>query len=168
MSPGPAPAACTASPPPANRSGGWRRRHRNRRRDTPTGSPATGTTWPTSWRRDALMSEPRSVVVIGGTSGLGLEIARHFVADGASVVLSGRDAGRAKEVAASLGGVARGVGFDLAEPGSIGAALADVERCDALVLAAIERDTNSVASYDILRAARLVTLKLVGYTEVVH
>jgi NAD(P)-dependent dehydrogenase (short-subunit alcohol dehydrogenase family) len=37
-----------------------------------------------------------------------------------------------------------------------------------LVLAAIDRDANSVAEYDIARAIRLVTLKLVGYTEVVH
>jgi NAD(P)-dependent dehydrogenase (short-subunit alcohol dehydrogenase family) len=115
-----------------------------------------------------MMSEPRSVVVIGGTSGIGLEIVRHFVADGASVVLSSRDEGRAKEVAASVGGAARGVGFDLAEPASIAGALDDVERCDALVLAAIERDANSVASYDVARALRLITLKLVGYTEVVH
>ena len=39
---------------------------------------------------------------------------------------------------------------------------------DGLVLAAIERDVNTVADYDINRAMRLVTLKLVGYTEVVH
>ena len=39
---------------------------------------------------------------------------------------------------------------------------------DRLVLAAIERDQNTVADYDLARAIRLVTLKLVGYTEVVH
>ena len=37
-----------------------------------------------------------------------------------------------------------------------------------LALVAIDRDQNSVADYDIARAIRLVTLKLVGYTEVVH
>ena len=37
-----------------------------------------------------------------------------------------------------------------------------------LVLAAIERDANTVREYDIARARRLVTLKLVGYTETVH
>jgi NAD(P)-dependent dehydrogenase (short-subunit alcohol dehydrogenase family) len=114
------------------------------------------------------MSDRRSVVVIGGTSGIGLEVARHYAVAGDDVVLSGRDDGRAKDVAASLGGATKGVGFDLAQPDAIAAALADVERCDALVLAAIERDVNSVASYDLTRALRLVTLKLVGYTEVVH
>ncbi|WP_369672682.1 SDR family NAD(P)-dependent oxidoreductase, partial [Enterococcus lactis] len=31
-----------------------------------------------------------------------------------------------------------------------------------------ERDANTVRDYDIARARRLVTLKLVGYTETVH
>ena len=39
---------------------------------------------------------------------------------------------------------------------------------DYLVLAAIERDANNVREYDIDAALRLVTLKLVGYTEVIH
>ena len=62
----------------------------------------------------------------------------------------------------------RGIGFDLAAPHTIGAALADVGPVDHLVLAAIERDTNKVQDYDIESALRLVTLKLVGYTEVIH
>jgi NAD(P)-dependent dehydrogenase (short-subunit alcohol dehydrogenase family) len=36
------------------------------------------------------------------------------------------------------------------------------------VIAAIERDENTVRDYDVESALRLVTLKLVGYTEVVH
>jgi len=36
------------------------------------------------------------------------------------------------------------------------------------VLAAIDRDQNTVADYDIDKALYLATLKLVGYTEVVH
>ena len=39
---------------------------------------------------------------------------------------------------------------------------------DRLVVAAIERDQNSIADYDVDRATRLAVLKLVGYTEVVH
>jgi NAD(P)-dependent dehydrogenase (short-subunit alcohol dehydrogenase family) len=113
------------------------------------------------------MSE-RTVVVIGGTSGIGLEIARHAVKNGNSVVLTGRDAARAADVAGSLAGNARGLALDLASPESLAGALADVDSVDTLVLAAVERDANTVADYDIARALRLVTLKLVGYTEVVH
>ncbi len=36
------------------------------------------------------------------------------------------------------------------------------------MLSAIQRDLNSVRDYDIDKAINLVTLKLVGYTEVVH
>ena len=57
--------------------------------------------------------------------------------------------------------------FDLAEPHAIAGALADVGPVDRLALVAIDRDHNSLADYDIDRAIRLVTLKLVGYTSVV-
>ena len=36
------------------------------------------------------------------------------------------------------------------------------------MLAAIERDSNTVKDYNIAGALRLVTLKVVGYTEVIH
>jgi NAD(P)-dependent dehydrogenase (short-subunit alcohol dehydrogenase family) len=107
-----------------------------------------------------------SVVVVGGSAGIGLEVARYFAGLGDDVLLTSRDAGRAERVAKEVG--ARGVALDLAEPYSIGDALAGVERVDHLVLVAIERDHNPAAEYVIERALRLVTLKLVGYTEVVH
>jgi len=109
-----------------------------------------------------------SVVVIGGTTGIGREVARHFAGRGDRVTLTGRDAARAAAVAEEVGGDTTGLALDLSVPLSIDAALAGIEAVDHLVLAAIERDANSVASYDIERALRLVTLKLVGYTEVVH
>jgi NAD(P)-dependent dehydrogenase (short-subunit alcohol dehydrogenase family) len=107
-------------------------------------------------------------VVIGGTSGLGLEVARHRAGNGDEVVLTGRDPTRVKEVAASVGKSARGIPLELAEPHAIGAALAEVGPVDRLVLAAIDRDANSIADYDIDRATRLATIKLIGYAEVIH
>jgi NAD(P)-dependent dehydrogenase (short-subunit alcohol dehydrogenase family) len=106
-------------------------------------------------------------VVVGGTSGLGLEVARHRSELGDEVVLTGRDPGKAAEVASSLGD-ARAVALELTEPPGIAAALAGIERVDNLVLAAIDRDINHVRTYDLDRALNLVTLKLVGYSEVVH
>ena len=108
------------------------------------------------------------VVVIGGTSGIGHALAAAYCARGARVTISGRDEAKAAAVAAELGGEARGIGFDLAEPHSIADALAGTERVDRLALVAVDRDQNTVAEYDIDGAIRLVTLKLVGYTEVVH
>ncbi len=109
-----------------------------------------------------------SVVVVGGTSGMGREIARHYAESGDRVTLTGRDAGRAAAVAKEIGGDTTGLAFDLTRPRDIGPALAGIDAVDSLVLAAVERDANTVADYDIGRALRLVTLKLVGYTEVVH
>jgi NAD(P)-dependent dehydrogenase (short-subunit alcohol dehydrogenase family) len=110
----------------------------------------------------------RTIVVVGGTSGIGLEIARDVVARGDRVVLTGRDPKRATEVAASIGDRAAGVAVDISEPETIAGSLAGIGAVHGLVLAAIERDANTVRDYDIGRATRLVTLKLVGYTETVH
>jgi NAD(P)-dependent dehydrogenase (short-subunit alcohol dehydrogenase family) len=114
------------------------------------------------------MPDQGCVVVVGGTAGIGKEVARLFADRGREVVLSSRDAGRAKAVAAELGGRASGIGLELARPEELAGQLAEVGRVDHLVLAAIERDENAVGDYDIPRATRLVTLKLVGYTETVH
>ena len=110
----------------------------------------------------------RTIVVIGGTSGIGLEIAKEVVARGDRVVLTGRDQARADAIARSIGESATGLALDISEPESIADSLASVEQVHGLVLAAIERDANTVREYDIARARRLVTLKLVGYTETVH
>lgn len=108
------------------------------------------------------------VVVVGGTRGLGKEVARHYADAGREVVVTGRDPAHAREVAEQLGGRVSGLGFDLSEPEGIAPALAGLGTVDYLVLAGVHRDQNSVRDYDIKGAIQLVTLKLVGYTEVVH
>jgi len=110
----------------------------------------------------------RSVVVVGGTRGLGRELAESYADQGRDVVLTGRDGATAEACAAEIGGSTRGIGFDLAEPQTIAGRLADIGDVEYLVLAAIDRDSNSVKDYDVAAAIRLATLKLVGYTEVVH
>ena len=114
------------------------------------------------------MSDPGAVVVVGGTRAIGLELARHYVGEGREVIVTGQDPASAAAAVASLGGGARGLTFDLSRPHTIACALADIGPVRYLVLAAIDRDTNHVDDYDIDRAIRLVTLKLVGYTETVH
>jgi NAD(P)-dependent dehydrogenase (short-subunit alcohol dehydrogenase family) len=108
------------------------------------------------------------VVVVGGTSGLGLEVARHYADRGREVVLTGRDRQRAETVAAEVGGRTGGLGLDLARPEELAARLAGVDRVGYLVLAAIERDENRVSAFDLEGASRLAILKLVGYAEAVH
>jgi NAD(P)-dependent dehydrogenase (short-subunit alcohol dehydrogenase family) len=111
-----------------------------------------------------------AIVIIGGTAGICLRLAETYAARGRTVVISGRDLERASAVAAAIPGPGevRACAIDLASPTDISAALADVGAVERLVLGAVERDANSIADYDVARAIRLVTLKLVGYTEVVH
>src|SRR5207244_1575728 len=129
----------------------------------------------------SVLGEPRSllgakgermasdtVVVVGGTRGLGREVAQFYADRGRDLVVTGREQAGAEVGAAEIGAATRGIGLDLADPHTIAERLADVGDVQYLVLAAIERDANSVRDYDIEAAMRLVTLKLVGYTAVVH
>jgi NAD(P)-dependent dehydrogenase (short-subunit alcohol dehydrogenase family) len=109
-----------------------------------------------------------SVLIVGGTEGLGHEIAKHYRAKGADVVITGRDDAKAKGCAAQIGDRVRGVGFDLADPSSIAPALADVGPVSRLVLVAIGRDNNPIREYDYTAAIDLTVMKLVGYTETIH
>ena len=109
-----------------------------------------------------------AVVVVGGTRAIGLGIVKHYAAKGHQVVLAGRSAEHVEEAVGQVDGNVRGVAFDLARPDEIAPALADVGPVKYLVLAAIDRDQNSVREYDVAKAMYLVTLKLVGYTSVVH
>jgi NAD(P)-dependent dehydrogenase (short-subunit alcohol dehydrogenase family) len=83
-------------------------------------------------------------------------------------VITGRDKAKSEAVAAQIGGRTRGLALDLAVPNEIAGRLAQLGQVKSLVIAAIERDDNSVRKFDIARATRLMTLKLVGYAEVIH
>lgn len=109
-----------------------------------------------------------SAIIVGGTQGLGLMLAETMVARGDHVTIAGRDPQRAEAAAKKLGPNAKGIGLDLTKPHGIAKSLADVGPVQHVVLSAIQRDMNTARDYDIDRAISLVTLKLVGYTEVIH
>lgn len=109
-----------------------------------------------------------SVLIVGGTGGLGRELAGHYQARGADVIITGRDPARSAEIAGDIGDRVTGLGFDLADPRSIAGALSGVGPVTRLVLAAIARDNNPVREYTIEGAINLTTMKLVGYTETIH
>jgi NAD(P)-dependent dehydrogenase (short-subunit alcohol dehydrogenase family) len=107
-------------------------------------------------------------VVVGGSSGIGEFIAQRFADRGDEVVITSRDASRAQQVASSIGGLTRGIALDLADPASIESSLSDVADVDQLVVTAIEQSFNSLADFNIEAATRAITVKMVGYTEVVR
>jgi NAD(P)-dependent dehydrogenase (short-subunit alcohol dehydrogenase family) len=70
----------------------------------------------------------KKALIVGASSGIGLETARLFAAEGARLVLAARSEDRLKLVAAELGGTAHVI------PADVG----DVRSCQAIVPAAIE------------------------------
>jgi NAD(P)-dependent dehydrogenase (short-subunit alcohol dehydrogenase family) len=70
----------------------------------------------------AIQREPglpgQTVVVIGGSAGIGLETARRARAEGASVVLTGRNPDRLERAAAEVGAL-RSAAFDATDPAAL-------------------------------------------------
>jgi NAD(P)-dependent dehydrogenase (short-subunit alcohol dehydrogenase family) len=114
------------------------------------------------------MDRPGTVVVVGGTSEIGKRLAQYYARQGRPVVVTSRAPARAEAAAASLDGPCLGLSVDLCHPHAIAAALAEVDDVEYLALVAVDRDENKVREYNIDGALNLVTLKLVGYTEVIH
>lgn len=109
-----------------------------------------------------------SVLIVGGTGGIGRALASHYHDQGEHVVITGRDSARAAAAATEVGERASGLGFDLTEPHAIADALADVGSVSRLALVAIARDNNPLNDYTIDSAISLTTMKLVGYTETIR
>jgi NAD(P)-dependent dehydrogenase (short-subunit alcohol dehydrogenase family) len=68
--------------------------------------------------------QDRRALVTGGTSGLGFAIAERFLAEGAQVVITGRDVGLGREAERKLGTGSRFAGADAADPDAIAASVA--------------------------------------------
>ena len=104
----------------------------------------------------------RSVIVTGGSRGIGRGVARVFAAKGAQVLVVGRDLAQAEATAAAIraeGGRASGFAADVGVPG-------DVER---MAAAALERQGGIdilCANAGVFPAARLMEMTLEQWNEV--
>jgi len=75
----------------------------------------------------------KTALVTGGTSGIGLAVARRFAAEGAHVIVTGRNPEKLAAVAAELGDRVTTVSADVSSPEELDALLASVaERGDTL------------------------------------
>jgi NAD(P)-dependent dehydrogenase (short-subunit alcohol dehydrogenase family) len=72
--------------------------------------------------------EGQVVLVTGGNSGLGLEAARAFAAEGAEVVISGRDRAKLDAAVAEIGPKATGVVADVSSVRNIAALMGEIAR----------------------------------------
>ncbi|TCJ93434.1 SDR family NAD(P)-dependent oxidoreductase [Nocardia alba] len=83
-----------------------------------------------------MTSSDRTIVITGGTSGLGYECARNLARDPHNtVVITGREANRTRETAATIG--AHGMALDLSSRRSVGAFVAELVAADLPPLAGL-------------------------------
>lgn len=78
----------------------------------------------------------RHVVVIGGSSGMGLAIARASAQAGANVTIAGRDEARLARGTASIGARAAARRLDIGDEAAVRAFFDDIDRVDHLVVTA--------------------------------
>jgi NAD(P)-dependent dehydrogenase (short-subunit alcohol dehydrogenase family) len=107
-------------------------------------------------------------IIIGGTQGIGLQLAEIMAARGDHVTIAGRDQERAAAAAARIGPNVKGIAVDLTRPHGIAQSLADVGSAQHVVLVGVYRELNTTRNYEIDKAISLVTLKLVGYTAAIN
>lgn len=108
------------------------------------------------------------MVVVGGTSGIGLPLAKAAHALGCKLTVAGRGAARAAEIAKSIGPGVTGAHLELDDAASIRAALAEGPPIDHLVLVPIDQLATSVKDFKLAEANKALHVKLTGYVEVVH
>lgn len=86
----------------------------------------------------------RTAILVGGGSGIGLEVARQYIAGGGSVVLGGRSAQRLSDAASALGSSATWRVVDTSDSQSVADFMAPVHRVDAVLTTAATYVTGAM------------------------
>ncbi len=110
----------------------------------------------------------RRVWIIGASAGMGEALARALSAEGARLILSARDEGALRRLAADCGG-AEVLPLDLARPENLADAVAYLRAgplLDALICTAAVYDPAPVAEIDPQQAALMVQVNILGTLEV--
>src|SRR4051794_19821302 len=75
----------------------------------------------------------KTALITGGTAGIGLACARLLAREGASVIITGRDAERGKAAAAAIDGTVRFVQADLSDIDAVNSLVQQAGSVDVLV-----------------------------------
>ncbi|GAA3635076.1 SDR family oxidoreductase [Microbacterium awajiense] len=99
----------------------------------------------------------RRVLLVGGASGIGAEVARSAAGEGAEVIMAGRNP---DVISPPPGG--RSVRIDLGDESTIAQAAADLGHVDDLVVLAADHANGAVTSLDAGRIRRALDAKVIG------
>jgi NAD(P)-dependent dehydrogenase (short-subunit alcohol dehydrogenase family) len=104
--------------------------------------------------------QQKRVVVMGGSSGIGLAVAQKAAAQGAKVVIVSSNAGRVQKAVESISGEAQGQAVDLSDEGAVATFFAKLGTFDHLVFTAGDSlHLSDLASTDLQQARRAFELR---------
>ena len=107
----------------------------------------------------------KRIVIIGGTSGIGLAVAEAAIADGAEVVVGSSQAGNVESATRKLGNKASGQSVNVREEPSVEAFFGQVGPFDHLVFTAGDwggRGARAITETDLARSADLFAVRYWG------
>ena len=104
--------------------------------------------------------ENKQVVIVGGSSGIGLAVAEEAASQGADVVIVSSSAERVQEAIKSIGGEARGHAVDVSDEKAVGSFFTNLGGFDHLVFTAGDNlQLNELAKTDLKQARRAFELR---------
>lgn len=104
--------------------------------------------------------QDKRVVVLGGSSGIGLAVARQAASQGARVVIASSSAERVQNAIESVGGESRGQAVDLSDERAVAAFFSELGTFDHLVFTAGDSlHLNDLASTDLQQARHAFELR---------
>ena len=107
------------------------------------------------------------VVVVGGSSGIGLAAARQALEAGAEVTIAGRSPDRLKQAQQSLGS-ARAVEADITDAAAIAGVLDGLDRVDHVLISAGTLRNGALVKNDLTTLRQIVDERLWGVVNVVR
>jgi NAD(P)-dependent dehydrogenase (short-subunit alcohol dehydrogenase family) len=104
--------------------------------------------------------ENKRVVIVGGSSGIGLAVAEEAASRGADVVIVSSSAARVQEAIKSIGGKARGQAVDVSDEKAVASFFTNLGAFDHLVFTAGDSlQLNELAKTDLKQARRAFELR---------